>query len=442
MTDKPHPHVLLLGFTVADDLFQHIVARDVVLPTQTHTFAWALVESVRAAGCPVRLLSAAPASTFPRNRQIRFRSGRFEQAGVQGELLGFVNLLGLKHVTRFLAAVRAGSRALRQHGDDVLLIHGVHTPFLWFGALVAWRGSARVVPVLTDPPGVVLPDDGRIVRALRRLDHSLVRMALRRCSGVVVLTAALAEDFAPSLPRLVMEGICNPPAAQAAPSDPAGSLDADGPWAASRAPVAGFRDVVYAGGLTRAYGVDRLVEAFRGMDDPDLRLFLFGRGELEEWLRTQAKADPRIAPPELLDRGGLVRRLARASVLVNPRPVDQSFVRYSFPSKLIEYLSTGIPVVTTRLPGIPADYDPYLCFAESDTAKGLRDALLRVLAMSPADRGAIGRAGAAFVRQTRGPAAQGERIRSFLVELMTATHRHGRVSTGKGELPQHPLGRR
>ena len=179
--------------------------------------------------------------------------------------------------------------------------------------------------------------------------------------------------------------------------------------------------MVYAGGLTRAYGVDRLVEAFRGMDDPDLRLFLLGRGELEEWLRTQAKADSRIAPPELLDRGGLVRRLARASVLVNPRPVDQSFVRYSFPSKLIEYLSTGIPVVTTRLPGIPADYDPYLCFAESDTAKGLRDALLRVLAMSPADRGALGSAGAAFVRQTRGPAAQGERIRSFLVELTTAT---------------------
>ena len=182
VTDEPHPHVLLLGFTVADDLFQHIVARDVVLPTQTHTFAWALVESVRAAGCPVRLLLRGPRVDLPRNRQIRFRSGRFEQAGVQGELLGFVNLLGLKHVTRFLAAVRAGSRALRQHGDDVLLIHGVHTPFLWFGALVAWRGSARVVPVLTDPPGVVLPDDGRIDPG--RCAGWITRWSAWRCVGV------------------------------------------------------------------------------------------------------------------------------------------------------------------------------------------------------------------------------------------------------------------
>lgn len=441
MTDEPCPRVLLLGFTVPDDLFRHIVARDVVMPTQTHTFAWALVKSIRAAGCPVRLLSAAPASTFPRNRQIRFRSGRFEQDGVQGELLGFVNLLGLKHLTRFAAAVRAGSRTLRQQGDDVLLIHGVHTPFLWFGALVAWRRSARVVPILTDPPGVVLPDDGRIVQALRRLDHALVRMALRRCSGVVVLTAALAEDFAPSLPRLVMEGICNPPSAQASACGPAGPLDAGRLRVADRGPAVS-RDVVYAGGLTRAYGVDRLVEAFRGMDDPDLRLHLFGRGELEEWARTQAKLDPRIAPPELLDRGALVQRLARAAVLVNPRPVDQSFVRYSFPSKLIEYLSTGVPVVTTRLPGIPSDYDPHLCFAESDTAKGLRDALYRVLTMSPEERLSLGNAGATFVRQTRSPAAQGKRIRSFLAGLMTNSSGRGGVSVEKRDLPQHPLGRR
>ncbi|WP_425849708.1 glycosyltransferase [Micromonospora sp. DT15] len=414
------------------------MARDVVMPTQTHTFAWALVKSIRAAGCPVRLLSAAPASTFPRNRQIRFRPGRFEQDGVQGELLSFVNLLGLKHLTRFVAAVRSGSRVLRQHGDDVLLIHGVHSPFLWFGALVAWRRSARVVPVLTDPPGVVLPEDGRMVRALRRLDHALVRMALRRCSGVVVLTAALAEDFAPSLPRLVMEGICDPPSVEGSALR---SFDVARPPEAHDEPAVVSRDIVYAGGLTRAYGVDRLVEAFRGMDDPDLRLFLFGRGELEEWCRTQAEADSRIAAPELLDRAALVRRLARASVLVNPRPVDQSFVRYSFPSKLIEYLSTGVPVVTTRLPGIPSAYDPYLRFADSDTAKGLRDALLRVLAMAPEERAALGGAGAAFVQETRGPKAQGGRIRSFLAQVVTAAPGRG-AALEERDLPQQSLGRR
>ncbi|MFG2057316.1 glycosyltransferase [Micromonospora sp. NPDC048930] len=400
MNDTCAPRVTLLGFTVPDDVFARITARDTVLATQTQTFAWAVARSLRAGGCPVQLVSAAPVSTYPRNRQVVFRGGRFRQDGIDGRLLGFVNLLGAKHLTRFAAACRSASRGLREHRSDVLMVHGVHSPFLWFGALAARRSDLRVVVVLTDPPGVAQPTDGRLLRLLRGIDVALVRAALRRCTGVVALTSALAEDFAPGKPRLVMEGIfAPPPVDRSAPPRPA------------------VREVAYAGGLTRAYGVDRLVEAFRGLPDPDLRLCLYGRGELTDWLRAQAEADPRIRPPAVLDRAELVGRLATAAVLVNPRPVDQGFVRYSFPSKLIEYLAAGVPVVTTRLPGIPPEYAPWLRFAEPDTADGLRESIAAVLSLPAAAARALGAGGAAFVRNGRSPEAQGERLRSFLAGL-------------------------
>ncbi|MFG1779345.1 glycosyltransferase family 4 protein [Micromonospora sp. NPDC049048] len=398
--------VVLLGFTVPDDLFAEVMARDTIMAVQTHTFAWGLVRSLRAAGCPVSLLSAAPVSNWPGNRQLRFRSGTFRQEGVDGRLLGFVNLLGLKHLTRFLSVWRTGRRMLRGGKADVLLVHGVHSPFLWFAALCGRRLGVRVVPVLTDPPSVDLPTDGWLVRRLRRLDRALVRAALARCSGAVTLTDALGEDFAPDLPRLVMEGIFNP-------ADPAVA-------ATGRPTATGTREVVYAGGLSRAYGVDRLVEAFRALPGTDLRLRVYGRGELDGWLRDQAAADPRVAPPELLPREALLPRLARAAVLVNPRPVDQDFVRWSFPSKLIEYLSAGVPVVTTALPGIPDEYRPWLLFAETDTADGLREAVDRALRLGPAEHARIAHGGAAFVRETRGPSAQGRRMRDFLAGLSAA----------------------
>ncbi|TNH27617.1 glycosyltransferase family 4 protein [Micromonospora orduensis] len=400
MTDRRSPRVTLLGFTVPDDVLAEIIARDTIMPTQTHTFAWALVRALRAAGCPVHLLSAAPVSTWPDNRQVRFRPGAFRQDDVDGHLLAFVNLLGLKHLTRFVAAWRTGSRELREQATDVLLVHGVHSPFLWFGVLRARRRGVRVVPVLTDPPGVALPTDGRLVRLLRGLDVTLVRAALARCSGVIALTPALADDFAPGRPRLVMEGIC-----------------AAEPASVDEAPPTATRDIVYAGGLSRAYGVDRLVEAFRGLPGDDLRLCVYGRGELEGWLRDQAAVDRRIAPPELLPRAELLPRLSRASVLVNPRPVDQDFVRWSFPSKIIEYLATGVPVVSTRLPGIPAGYDPWLSFAEPDTVEGLRTALGQVLSLPPEVARARGVGAARFVSETRGPAAQGRRMHDFLAHL-------------------------
>ncbi|MEU5724523.1 glycosyltransferase [Micromonospora sp. NPDC047738] len=410
MSTAGNPSVVLLGFTVPDDLLVEIMKRDWVMPVQTHTFAWGLVRSLRAADCPVHLLSAAPVSNWPGNRQLRFRSGSFRQDGVAGQLLGFVNVLGLKHLTRFATVWRMGARTLRESRADVLLVHGVHSPFLWFGALRARRLGVRVVPVLTDPPSVVLPTDGRLVRLLRRLDRALVQMALSRCSGIIALTPALADDFAPGLPRLVMEGIFH--------AVPNPSTTVEEPTTAAR----GAREIVYAGGLSRSYGVDRLVAAFRGLPDCDLRLRVYGRGELEQWIASQAAEDPRIALPELLPRAALLPRLASASVLVNPRPVGQDFVRWSFPSKLIEYLAAGVPVVTTRLTGIPADYEPWLQFADSDSAAGLRAAIDRVLRLPPEEGARIGRGGAAFVRGTRGPSAQGRRMRNFLAALAGSSH--------------------
>ncbi|WP_405434287.1 glycosyltransferase [Micromonospora sp. NBC_00617] len=406
--------VALLGFTLPDDELKRVMAGDATDATQTHTFAWAVVNGLRDAGCAVRLLSAAPVSKYPRNRRIRLHAGQFQQDGIVGRQLGFVNVLGIKHLSRFLSAWWHGGRSIRRDPIDVLLVHGVHTPFLWCGLMLARRRRIGVVPILTDPPGVGRPDEGRVVRLLRGIDSALVRAALRRCSGVIALTLPLAEDFAPGRPRLIMEGICTPPTV-VGPRPPA-----DGP----------IREIIYAGGLSRAYGVDRLVEAFRGLPDPDLRLSVFGRGELEPWLREQASADPRIAPPELIDRARLGARLAGAAVLVNPRPVDQFFVPYSFPSKIIEYLSTGVPVVTTKLSGIPEDYRPHLVYAATDTVEGLRAAIGQVLGMPAGDAAALGAAGRDFVVRTRSRAVQGQRMRDFLGGLVDSAADH-RPSTGR-----------
>jgi len=397
--------VTLLGFTLPDELMAEILELDPAMPIQTHNFAWGLVGALRQADVNVTLLSSSPVSNYPRMPRVLFRGSPITADGVQGRSLGFVNLLGAKHVTRFLNCLWSGTRALMRWNPRVLLIHGVHSPHLWFGVIARWLVGVHAVVVLTDPPGVVLPSDGSISRILKSLDVLLVRSALRSMDGVIALTAPLAEDYAPRAPHLVLEGISDTQSEQRRFAPRHRSTDTT---------------LLYAGGLSTSYGVDRLVEAVKGIDIPGLRLRTLGKGELAERINADAETDPRIVSTEFLPRADVLAAYQSADLLVQPRPVDQTFVRYSFPSKLLEYMASGTPVLTTRLSGIPDDYDGHVSWIDDDSAEGIRAAIVNALSASQDELVERGRAAAEFVRSTRSPAAQGRRMREFLESVARA----------------------
>jgi glycosyltransferase involved in cell wall biosynthesis len=389
--------VCLLGFTIPDAGLDEVVAVDRHMPSQTHNFAWSLVDALGKAGRQVGLLSVVPVSNFPGNPRVVFRSAPFETKGVLGECLGFLNIIGLKHLTRFLQCLTRGTRVLRRWRPAVLLVHGVHSPFLWFAAISRRLLGLTVVVILTDPPGVRLPTDRLAVRLLKWLDIKLVQLALRWTDGVIALTIDLARDFAPGKPALVIDGI--------------GQFESD---------VEHLRKdrtqptVVYAGSLRTSYGVDRLVDAVSGLTDPPATLEVYGNGELAGWISEVAAQQSQVKGPRLLSREDLLRAYRSADLLVQPRPTNQSFVRYSFPSKMIEYMASGTPVLTTRLISVTDEYTPYVYWIDDDSPAGIRKALRDVLQLPEDERLNKGRRAATYIRATRSSEAQGRRISAFL----------------------------
>ena len=115
-----------------------------------------------------------------------------------------------------------------------------------------------------------------------------------------------------------------------------------------------------------------------------------------------------------MSREDLLRAYRSADLLVQPRPTNQSFVRYSFPSKLIEYMASGTPVLTTRLVSVTDEYTPYVYWIEDDSPAGIRRALRDVLRLPEDERLDKGRRAAEFIRATRSSEAQGKRISAFL----------------------------
>lgn len=390
--------VLFLGFAVSNEMFERVLATDRGLPVQTQRFGWAVASALGEAGVDVRLLSAEPVADFPNNRRPFVRGRSFNRDGTEGRSVSFINLTGFKHITRYLAVLRAAS-VLRRERFDAVLVHGVHSPFMWAALRIGKRRRVPVVVIVTDPPSLRTPYDNRATLVLKRVDRTLISRALARMDGVVVLAPSLADEFAPGVPSLWMEGIAPPP-----------------PAAIDPAPRARPR-VVYAGGLREEYGVVDLAKAVaesRG----DWEVAFYGRGPAAAIVKEIASTDDRVTfggavPTEEL--GGIYQD---ASLLVNPRRLEE-FTRYSFPSKLLEYMASGTPVLTTMLPNIPDAYRPHLLLSEPGPA-ALAQAIDDAIGRGEEELRTIGYAASEFIVATRGRKSQGARLAAFLGSVSQA----------------------
>ena len=393
--------VTLLGFTVPDSMLQEVLEKDRNLPIQTHKFAWSLARALRDGGADVQLLSVLPVSNYPVMPRLWIGGGLFSHDGFKGRTLGFVNAVVLKHITRTFACLFHGWREVLRHRAQFIVVHGVHSPFLWFSILLR-RRDRKVVVVVTDPPGVVIARDGFLVRFLKRIDRSLVKSALSRVDGVIALTQALIDDYSPKVSAVVLPGFMDR------------HLEQFSLPTLSRRPIF---EIAYAGGLLKEYGVGRLVDAVRNVRGINVRLTIYGKGDLESHIKEVAQSDTRIRYGGVVAPRDLVSLLQSSDLLVNPRPSDQDFVRHSFPSKLIEYLALGVPVLATRLPGIPDNYLEQMYLIDDESVDGLRAAIEKVAALPLLDRVSRAKSAREFVCDAASESAQGVGLVRFLRSL-------------------------
>lgn len=391
-----------------DELAYSLFAMDPLPAIQTHKFGWSFARAIRSAFGDVTLASSCPVQNFPLVDRLFFRGGPFTSQGINGVLLGFVNLLFFKHLTRLLACALVVAPLIKCNRIDWIFIHGLHTPYLVFGFLARLAGL-KVAVVLTDPPGVVLSTDGRVARLLKRVDAWIIGFFIRRMDAVFSLAPDLVKRLAPDCPSLVFPGILestlNLSSELPPPLNPNQSCEM--PFT-----------IVYAGGLSRAYGVDRLIDAVLRFDSrTSIRLKLYGRGDQEARIRELAAKDYRFIYGGFVDTETLMPELCAADILINPRPTSEDFAAQSFPSKLIEYLATGRPVLTTRIASIPDALKEHYFYINDESAEGMHLAIFTVMAVSASVRAKHGLSARLFVQTNYSEVVIGRKIAEF-IELL------------------------
>lgn len=173
---------------------------------------------------------------------------------------------------------------------------------------------------------------------------------------------------------------------------------------------------LYAGSLKKVYGIKSLVEGFVAANIPNTQLHIYGDGDYASELRqlTQKYEDVKylgIAPNQQVVKAELA-----ATLLINPRPTNEEYTKYSFPSKNMEYMASGTPVLTTKLPGMPADHMPYVYFIEEETSEGIAKALKQVLSQPPEALHSFGKKAKTFVLTEKSNYAQAGKVLRFIAD--------------------------
>lgn len=228
----------------------------------------------------------------------------------------------------------------------------------------------------------------------------MAKLVIRRCSGYILLTEAMNDRLNPKgKPYVILEGHADIAMGEKTPS-----------LEKKQKP----RVCLYAGGVSRRYGLENLVEGFRMADIPNAQLHIYGPGDYVPDLEAVARKDSRIFYGGMLLNAQIVEKEMEATLLVNPRPTNEEFVKYSFPSKTMEYMASGTPVLTTVLPGMPKEYHPYVYLLEDESAQGIAKMLKSVLSQSDEDLFSKGNRARAFILEEKNNVLQAKKILTML----------------------------
>lgn len=268
------------------------------------------------------------------------------------------------------------------------------------GAVAAARLiGLRRVAVMTDMPGLMVDNSNSSEnKALSNRASFIAKMNksfLAHFTHYVFLTKKMNEMInIHHRPYIVMEGL----------------VDADMSLPAAIEKNA-KRVVLYAGSLHERYGLKLLVEGFLQANIKDSELWIYGGGPFGQKLKEYNELDSRVVYKGICPNTEVVAAELRATLLVNPRPTHEEFTQYSFPSKNVEYMVSGTPLLTTMLPGMPAEYYPHVfLFDQGETVEGYAKVLQQVLCMPDDDLKEKGLEARNWVLNNKNHQKQTERI--------------------------------
>ncbi len=383
-------NILYVANTCSREKFwEYIESRGGPVSQQAQKYNLLLAEGLAAGGAKVRLISTRPINRAVDNR-LWFKGEREQENGVEFRYVPFVNLPLWRNICLFFGVFGRVLFARGKRKETAIVCDALNISATFAAYIAAALRGFQTVGIVTDLPGQFsgfhnLPRSQKINLAI--MQHS---------NSFLLLTEQMNEIVNPKKrPFIVLEGHADTAMAQ---------VDND------LAAKADKKICLYAGSLMKIYGIGDLVEGFIKANVPNTELHIYGSGNFEDELKRLGEHYDNVKYMGVAPNAEIVKAELAATLLVNPRPTNEEYTKYSFPSKNMEYMASGTPVLTTKLPGMPADHLPHVYLIEEETADGIAAVLGDLLTRDTAELHEKGKAAKAFILKEKNNVSQAKKL--------------------------------
>lgn len=356
---------------------------------------WNIISGLdRCSKTPVFLCNVMLIRSFPKGyKKAVIKTQRFShQQGSDDTNRGFINIAGISMISRFFAAINGLLKwASRNQGNKVIITYGIHSPYLLASTLTrSCCANIKSCLVVPDLPEFMSESKSIIYRFFKSIDRAILNFCMNRVDAFVLLCETMTERIdLKGRPWILMEGIYQSTTKNGSDSD-----------------IKKSKAILYTGTLKQQYGIMNLLSAFESINDNEIELWICGDGDMRGEVEKSASKDPRIKYFGQLPREKILTMQKEAALLVNPRTSSGEFTRYSFPSKVMEYLASGTPVLMHKLAGIPNEYYKYCFVTEQENPDSLRIAIIDILKKDPEMLRQIGKNAQKFIIEQKNPERQ------------------------------------
>lgn len=362
-----------------------------------NVFQWNMISGLDAFSTGgVDILSSFFIGSFPfRFKKFFISSEQFnhlENESHKDFYVGFLNLPIIKHFSRAKRIIRQFKKSKYQCDKPIYVIGYSMT----LSTVLSLKNIKKNFPfsktclVVPDLPEYMNTGKRQMMTSIiKKFYTKKLYQDIKSIDSFVVLTEPIYQALGVSNKRhCVIEGVC---------SDN---------YKLPKEKFYTIRTIFYSGGLCEKYGINDLVDAFFKIADKNVRLVLCGDGDSVKYIKLAMEKDSRIVYLGLISNDRVLELQRQAFLLINPRKPDEDFTKYSFPSKTIEYMISGRPVLMYKLDCIPNEYDDYLIYIEN----GLSESINRVLMTDECKLDELGEKARNFILCNKNSIAQAKKI--------------------------------